>query len=610
MGQAVGGEASDDGGEEASFEVGGVGGEGSDEGGGEGSVEKGGEASYEGGEDSDEGRESSVEKRDADHEAEPESEEREEGTEERGEASEDGGEASVNGSEHYERAQDMEEDNDEEGNASREPSGGNDQQTVGAVGIREVFGDSEEDEEVEGHVRHEPSPQPMSERAHSDNDASDHGGVRPQDVVMDEEDRYDSEEEQQSERKPKEKPVGPPLNLVIPLQPPPARSEKMNLVRVSNIMDIEPKQFDPKTYVEEETFVTDEAGQKQRLRLEENVARWRIVQNRDNSISYESNARFVKWSDGSMQLLIGNEVLDLSVQDAQQDQSHIFVRHPKSILQSQGRLLRKMRFMPSSLTSKSHRLLTALVDKQHRKVYKVKNIVTTFDPEKDKEEKEKALEQQIRSREDLQRKQEKINRKYLPAREREPQLSPGYLEGALEEEEERDEYNEGKKSLDARRFQEQLEAEGRAEKRIINAKRQTRPIKDTPLKHAKERLPPPRSKPEVEESFSEESEGEPSEYESDPQEAEVGFNDEAEQEGDEEAEEEEEEEEEDDRNWRSEERGRSQLNEEKRYGERDDESSRKRKDREREDEYSPEASPPRKTVQRRRVVVSDSEGED
>lgn len=61
----------------------------------------------------------------------------------------------------------------------------------------------------------------------------------------------------------------------------------------------------------------------------------------------------------------------------------------QSLLQSQGRILRKMRFMPSSLSSNSHRLLTALVDSQHRKVYKVKNCVTDIDPEREKEEKEK-----------------------------------------------------------------------------------------------------------------------------------------------------------------------------------------------------------------------------
>lgn len=45
--------------------------------------------------------------------------------------------------------------------------------------------------------------------------------------------------------------------------------------------------------------------------------------------------------------------------------------------------------MPSSLTSNSHRLLTALVDSRHKKVYKVKNCFTDIDPEREKEQKEK-----------------------------------------------------------------------------------------------------------------------------------------------------------------------------------------------------------------------------
>lgn len=46
-------------------------------------------------------------------------------------------------------------------------------------------------------------------------------------------------------------------------------------------------------------------------------------------IQIESNARFVKWSDGSLQLLIGNEVLNLNVQEAQHDHTHLFLRHEK-----------------------------------------------------------------------------------------------------------------------------------------------------------------------------------------------------------------------------------------------------------------------------------------
>lgn len=51
-------------------------------------------------------------------------------------------------------------------------------------------------------------------------------GLRPEDIVADEDAQYDSEEEN-IEAKAKEKPVGPPLELEIPLRPPPARPEKV-----------------------------------------------------------------------------------------------------------------------------------------------------------------------------------------------------------------------------------------------------------------------------------------------------------------------------------------------------------------------------------------------
>jgi RNA polymerase-associated protein LEO1 len=61
----------------------------------------------------------------------------------------------------------------------------------------------------------------------------------------------------------------------------------------------------------------------------------------------------------------------------------------QGILQSQGRLLQKMRFMPSSLSSKSHRLLTALVDSQNKKTVKMQKWFETKDPEKVKQENER-----------------------------------------------------------------------------------------------------------------------------------------------------------------------------------------------------------------------------
>lgn len=42
---------------------------------------------------------------------------------------------------------------------------------------------------------------------------------------------------------------------------------------------------------------------------------------------YESNARFVRWSDGSLQLLLGDEVLDTAEQAVAGDNHYLFVRH-------------------------------------------------------------------------------------------------------------------------------------------------------------------------------------------------------------------------------------------------------------------------------------------
>lgn len=66
----------------------------------------------------------------------------------------------------------------------------------------------------------------------------------------------------------------------------------MNMIKVSNIMGIDPKPFDPKTYVEEDTFVTDESGSKKRIRLENNIVRWRTIKNLDGTTSVSNSFFF------------------------------------------------------------------------------------------------------------------------------------------------------------------------------------------------------------------------------------------------------------------------------------------------------------------------------
>lgn len=60
--------------------------------------------------------------------------------------------------------------------------------------------------------------------------------LRQEEMLPDEDGHYESEEEN-IEAKPKEKPVGPPLELEIPLRPPPAHPEKVIFVLSESQMD-------------------------------------------------------------------------------------------------------------------------------------------------------------------------------------------------------------------------------------------------------------------------------------------------------------------------------------------------------------------------------------
>ncbi|EPS62869.1 hypothetical protein M569_11920, partial [Genlisea aurea] len=261
----------------------------------------------------------------------------------------------------------------------------------------------------------------------------------------------------------------------------------------------------------------------------------------------------------------------------------------QGILQSQGQISSKMRFMPSSLTSKSHRLLTALVDSRHKKVYKVKNCITDIDPEKEKEQQEKAVSQSIRANELLTRKKEKVSRKYTQPIRRERQLSPGFLEDALDEEDDQD-YYEPRRSH--RRSEDDLEQEARAEKRIVNAKKGS--------KNISRKLPAPKaSRRPVDFSETEESE-----YETEGEKEDEGRLDD---EGEEDYAAEEEEEEMDQRDEEEEEEEEEADYDESEEEGRNSTSSSKRKAIDSDDESS---LPQKTTTSRRRMkIIYDSDDE-
>mmetsp|Transcript_19391 Transcript_19391/g.23173 ORF Transcript_19391/g.23173 Transcript_19391/m.23173 type:complete len:397 (-) Transcript_19391:160-1350(-) len=264
--------------------------------------------------------------------------------------------------------------------------------------------------------------------------------------------------------KKKELNTGPPLELEAPLERNPA---DFKLLKTSNILGIEPRPFNPETHVPEGAVVTDESG-RSTVKLAQNTVRWRYVVNSAGDVVRESNARIVRWSDGSQQLLLGDEVLDLSELPCSVDQNYLYTRHP-GLIQCLGQINTKINYRPTSLLSKSHKKLTAIVDKTHQKVKKVQKTVVLVDPEREKERREKAEEERIRGREVLQNKQEKSMARYSSYNDYGYSSQQYYNQQTYPEEEEPEEDWGG--AVQARQVS--YEEEEERERRILNAKRET-----------------------------------------------------------------------------------------------------------------------------------------
>ncbi|GAX84638.1 hypothetical protein CEUSTIGMA_g12059.t1, partial [Chlamydomonas eustigma] len=105
----------------------------------------------------------------------------------------------------------------------------------------------------------------------------------------------------------------------------------------------------------------------------------------------------------SLQLLLGNEVLDVTEQDVSSNNLYLFA--VRSILQGQAHLTSRLAMRPASLNSGLHRKLRDQVDKRHERGVRVATHAGFQNPEADKARREAIVEERNKSREQLQRKQ-------------------------------------------------------------------------------------------------------------------------------------------------------------------------------------------------------------
>eukprot|EP01088_Endostelium_zonatum_P014500 TRINITY_DN3210_c0_g1_i3.p1 TRINITY_DN3210_c0_g1~~TRINITY_DN3210_c0_g1_i3.p1 ORF type:complete len:258 (-),score=95.10 TRINITY_DN3210_c0_g1_i3:81-854(-) len=136
----------------------------------------------------------------------------------------------------------------------------------------------------------------------------------------------------------------------------------------------------------------------------ETIIRWRYTTDEHGNTIRESNAKFVRWSNGTIQLYIagGTEILDVDIKSTKQDHMQLFSMQSGIIL-CNGKLDNRMFFAPSSIRSLAHQKLTMALQGQakskgRRKVKFVGQVANDEEKERDRRESGRKLKEQQRKR--------------------------------------------------------------------------------------------------------------------------------------------------------------------------------------------------------------------
>jgi RNA polymerase-associated protein LEO1 len=125
----------------------------------------------------------------------------------------------------------------------------------------------------------------------------------------------------------------------------------------------------------------------------------------------QSNAKIVKWSDGSLSLYLGNEIFDVYKTLMQGDHNHLFVRQG-NVLHGQTIFKTKLAFRPHSIDSMTHRKMTMSLVDRGSKTKKVKILAEIKrNPEGNRNELMKKEEEKLKAASRRQNQQRRMREK-------------------------------------------------------------------------------------------------------------------------------------------------------------------------------------------------------
>merc|ERR1719370_1263592 len=200
--------------------------------------------------------------------------------------------------------------------------------------------------------------------------------------------------------------------------------KELYFVKLPNFLSVDCKPFDPETYedeIEDEENPDEEGRERLKLKVE-NTIRWRQSFDSEGKAFKESNARIVRWSDGSTSLHLGSEIFDIQKLPLAGDFNHLFIRQGTG-LQGQAIFRNKLSFRPHSTESFTHQKMTRQMADRTNRGQGIKVISQVGnDPEIGRYKRVKEEEERLRA--DLRR-DSMVNRKKERATGR--NLSKGYF---------------------------------------------------------------------------------------------------------------------------------------------------------------------------------------
>jgi len=207
--------------------------------------------------------------------------------------------------------------------------------------------------------------------------------------------------------------------------------KEIHFVKLPNFLSVESRPYDPETYedeIEDEDSLDEEGRARLKLKVE-NTIRWKQDFDEDGKSKKVSNARFVKWSDGSLSLHLGSEIFDVYKQPLQGDFNHLFIRQGTG-LQGQAVFRTKLSFRPHSTESFTHQKMTRSMADRSNKATGIKVISQVgLDPEAGRFQRVKEEEERLRASLRRDSKQKRVREKASSKG-----LSTGYLEDGSDEE--------------------------------------------------------------------------------------------------------------------------------------------------------------------------------